>query len=103
MLENINAFVLEARELLMVRPQYKRQIENFDKILKCITHLIYLMLQSAKTEEQKNLVRDLVTDLIRINPRSASTEDTLLHLSISKLNTIRSGYFSDETVVRLQE
>lgn len=57
------------------------------------------MLQSAKTNEQKELVTELVTNLIRINPRSANTEDSLLHLSISKLNTLRSGYFTNEEVI----
>ncbi|KAI4460790.1 hypothetical protein MML48_5g00019050 [Holotrichia oblita] len=85
-----------ARELLMVKPQYKRQLENFDKILKCITHLIYLMLQTSKTKDQRRLVVELVANLIRINPKSATTDDTLLHMCVSKLNTIRSGYFMDE-------
>ncbi|GJQ75780.1 hypothetical protein Trydic_g17851 [Trypoxylus dichotomus] len=85
-----------ARELLMVRPQYKRQLENFDKILKCITHLIYLMLQTSKTKDQRHLVVELVANLIRINPKSAINDDTLLHMCVSKLNTIRSGYFMDE-------
>lgn len=80
----------------MVKPQYKRQLENFDKILKCITHLIYLMLQTSKTKNQRRLVIELVANLIRINPRSATTDDTLLHMCVSKLNTIRSGYFMDE-------
>lgn len=85
-----------ARELLMVRPQYKRQLENFDKILKCITHLVYLMLQTSKTKDQRQLVLELVANLMRINPKSATTDDTLLHMCVSKLNTIRSGYFMDE-------
>lgn len=80
----------------MVKPQYKRQLENFDKILKCITHLIYLMLQTSKTKDQRRLVVELVANLIRINPKSATTDDTLLHMCVSKLNTIRSGYFMDE-------
>ncbi|XP_022900718.1 protein fem-1 homolog C isoform X2 [Onthophagus taurus] len=89
----------DMRQLLNVRPQYQRQLDNFDKILKCITHLIYLMLQTAKTQEQCQLVVDLVTKLIQINPRCATTDETLLHLCVSKLNTIRSGYFSDEQPV----
>lgn len=91
--------IAEARQLLLIRPQFKRQMENFDKILKCITHLIYLMLQTANTTEQMSMVCDQVSKLIRLNPTSASTEDTLLHLCVSKLNTIKSGYFMDEAPV----
>lgn len=71
-------------------------MENFDKILKCITHVIYLMLQTAKTMEQNDHIITLVSQLIRINPRSTSCEDTLLHLCTSKSNTVKSGYFLDE-------
>lgn len=74
-------------------------MDSFDRILKCITHLIYIMIESSKTEEQKNLVTELVTNLIRINPRSSTTGDTLLHLCVSRLNTIRSNYFADDNQV----
>lgn len=88
--------IQEARQLLTIRPQNKRQMDNFDKILKCITYLIFLMLQLVRTDQQMVVVTKLITDLIRINPRSATTEDTLLHLCVSKLNVIKSGYFLDE-------
>jgi len=44
-------------------------------------------------------MREMVTALIRSNPRSASTGDTLLHLCVSRLNTIKSAYFSDDNQV----
>lgn len=91
--------ITEARQLLDVKPSHKRQMDSFDRILKCITHLIYIMIESSKTEEQKNLVTELVTNLIRINPRSSTTGDTLLHLCVSRLNTIRSNYFADDNQV----
>lgn len=71
-------------------------MENFDKILRCVTHVIYLMLQTAKTREQKEDVSNLVSRLIQINPKTTSTEYTLLHMCTSKSNTIKSGYFADE-------
>lgn len=80
----------------MIRPVHKRQVDSFDRILRCITHLIYLMLLTAKTKEQNETVTDLVWNLVKTNPRCVSTEDTLLHLCVSKLNTIRSSYFMDE-------
>ncbi|XP_018336887.1 protein fem-1 homolog C [Agrilus planipennis] len=86
----------EAQRLLKIRPVFKRQVENFDRILKCITHLIYLLLQTAKTEDQMIFVKQIVTNLVCINPTSAVTEDTLLHLCVSKSNTIRSSYFLEE-------
>lgn len=96
MLNEIYLIILEARKLLEIRPQFKRQLENYDKILRCITHVIYLMLQTAKTREEKEHTINLVTRLIQINPRTASSEDTLLHMCTTKSNTIKSGYFQDE-------
>ncbi|XP_067007719.2 protein fem-1 homolog A [Anabrus simplex] len=87
------------RQLLEIRPVQKRQQESFDRILKCITHLIYLMVERAKTDAQKQRVRELVTALIRSNPRSAVTGDTLLHLCVSRLNTIKSSYFQDDNQI----
>lgn len=84
------------RKLLDIRPVYKRQQESFDRILKCLTHLIYLLVETAKTDHQKEIVRDSVKNLVRSNPHSASTGDTLLHLCVSRLNTIKSSYFTDD-------
>lgn len=88
--------IVEIRQLLTIPPIYKRQADFFDKILKCITHLIYLMIQTSSSEEDKATVRQLITDLVRKNVRTVTSEDTILHLCVSKLNTIRSTYFMDE-------
>lgn len=71
-------------------------MENFDKILRCVTHVIYLMLQTAKSREQKDHVTNLITRLIQINPRTTSSEDSILHMCTSKSNNIKSGYFLDD-------
>lgn len=42
-------------------------------------------------------MKKVVEDLINNNIRSACTNDTLLHLCVSRLNVIKSGYFSDGT------
>lgn len=47
-----------ARQLLTIKPVYKKQQENFDKILKCVTHLIYLMISTAKTDDELHKVSD---------------------------------------------
>lgn len=86
----------ECRKLLDIRPVYKRQQESFDRILKCITHLIYLLVETGKTEAERRQVYECVRNLVLANPRSATTGDTLLHLCVSRLNTIKSSYFSDE-------
>jgi hypothetical protein len=39
--------------LLQIRPIYKKQLDNFDKILKCVTHSICLMIETASGCEEK--------------------------------------------------
>lgn len=86
--------------IIKQRPVHKRQQDSYDRILKCVTHLIYLLVETAQTSEQKTEARQLVHKLVKQNPRSASTEDTLLHLCVSRLNTLTSSYFtSDDTQV----
>jgi hypothetical protein len=48
--------IREVRNLLLVRPSHRKQQENFDKVLKCITHLIYLMLMTSKSCDDEKLV-----------------------------------------------
>lgn len=77
---------------------HKKQRENYDRILKCVTHLIYLLIETASTPGEEFETRMLVHKLVKKNPRSSSTEDTLLHLCVSSLNTINSSYFTAEDV-----
>lgn len=93
--------ISEAQELLQIRPVYRKQQENFDRVLKCITHLIYLLLKTAKTVQEKRLVFTSVQGIVRANIRSACTNDTLLHLCVSRLNVIKSGYFTDDNNSRI--
>lgn len=117
-------FFAEARTLLRMKPVYRKQQENFDRVLKCLTHLIYLLVSTAKTDAEKKLVRNLyflklfnfsiysscfcallfqmnesIESIIKNNIRSACTNDTLLHLCVSRLNVIKNGYFSDGTYI----
>lgn len=84
--------------LFKKRPVHKKQRESYDRILKCVTHLIYLLLETAQSDEEKEEVRQLVHNLVRQNPRCASTEDTLLHLCVSRVNTIHSNHFTSEEI-----
>ncbi|XP_023247267.1 protein fem-1 homolog C isoform X2 [Copidosoma floridanum] len=88
----------ESKKLLKHRPVHKRQRESYDRILKCVTHLIYLLTTTAQSEDDKAEMRSLVFDLVKQSPRSSSTEDTLLHLCVSHLNTISSSYFSADEI-----
>ena len=59
-----------------------------------MTHLIYLLVETANSDEEKTLMHELVRGLVKQNPRTVYTEDTLLHLCVSSLNTINSSYFT---------
>lgn len=48
--------LVEARNLLEIRPVHKKQQESFDRMLKCITHLIYLLLMTANDKKEKEKV-----------------------------------------------
>ncbi|XP_031787404.1 protein fem-1 homolog C isoform X1 [Nasonia vitripennis] len=97
----LTAPLIEARQLLEQRPVHKKQRENYDRILKCVTHLIYLLIETASTPAEEFETRMLVHKLVKKNPRSSSTEDTLLHLCVSSLNTINSSYFTAEDVQKI--
>ncbi|XP_050517602.1 protein fem-1 homolog CG6966 isoform X2 [Diabrotica virgifera virgifera] len=88
--------ISEIRLLLNIRPVYKRQLDFFDKLLKCIAHLIYLMVESMSTEDEVASVRTAITNFVRKNIRCVQLGDTILHMCVSKLNTIRSNYFMNE-------
>lgn len=45
--------ITEARNLLRIKPVYRKQQENFDRVLKCVTHLIYLLVSTAKASDEK--------------------------------------------------
>ncbi|XP_035775626.1 protein fem-1 homolog C-like [Anopheles albimanus] len=89
--------IKDALRLISIRPVHRKQQENFDRILKCLTHLMHLMLATAKTPDDHAAIYRAVRGLVASNVRSAITSDTLLHLSLSRLNVIKSGYFSDDT------
>ncbi|XP_015594899.1 protein fem-1 homolog C [Cephus cinctus] len=94
----LTVHLTDARQLLEKRPVHKRQRDSYDRILKCVTHLIYLLVETARSEEEKLETRQLVYDLVRQCPKSASTEDSLLHLCVSSLNTITSSYFTADDI-----
>lgn len=93
--------IVEMRALLSIKPQYKRQLDFFEKIVRCITHLIYLMGETAKTKANIKLMRGLLGQFIQKNIKCVVAGDTILHLCVSRLNTIRSSYFLDEEPIMI--
>lgn len=79
--------------MLEIRPVAKHQVDAFDNIMKCISHVIFLMLEQASLPQEIRVVDDLVKQFIRNNPRSPKTNDTILHLCMSKENVVESPYF----------
>lgn len=90
--------ITEAKRLLSIRPIYKKQQDNFDKMLKCITHLIYLMISTgARSEEKLHLIHTAVYKIVKCGI-STSNQDTLLHMCVSRLNYVKHGYFADHNM-----
>ncbi|CAK1540877.1 unnamed protein product [Leptosia nina] len=95
-------FTLLAEELpgcrtaLRARPVHKKQAETFDRALRCVTHLLHLLLATARDEEQRDAVEAAARRLVSADLRSAHTGDSVLHLCASRLNVVRSTYFADE-------
>ncbi|KAH9528459.1 ankyrin repeat protein mann-cup [Dermatophagoides farinae] len=78
------------KELLRIRPVFKKHQENFDKILKILTYLIYILDANSKTKEQENQTFSLLCRINRINPTN-SNGDSLLHLVVSKTNILKTN------------
>ena len=60
---------------------------------------MYLLVKTARNDKDRHRVYSLISNLVRFNPCSASTGDSLLHLCVSKLNTIKSSYFAEDNQV----
>lgn len=90
--------VAECHALLQIRPISRRQQENFDSIFKCIAHAIYLLIATSNSHEESRLVYLSVRKLVQANITSACTNDSLLHLCVSRLNVIKSGLLNDENL-----
>lgn len=60
-----------------------------------LTHLFYVLNTIQKDERQADAMRQLIIDIHRLNPRNSSG-DTLLHLVVSKSNTMKSNTFLED-------
>ncbi|XP_055634096.1 protein fem-1 homolog C-like [Toxorhynchites rutilus septentrionalis] len=91
----LTANITEIQQLLSVQPADRTQQLNYECILRCLIHLMYLLLSVAKSKIEHLLIRSSVHSLLRQNIRSVS-EETLLHLSVSNTSVMKSKYFNDE-------
>uniref|UniRef100_T1JDN3 Uncharacterized protein n=1 Tax=Strigamia maritima TaxID=126957 RepID=T1JDN3_STRMM len=85
----------ETMRLLRVRPVFKRQQDTFDKILKVVTHLFYIVGAIAKSECETLDMKILFNEILRVNPRNSSG-DTLLHMVVSRANTLKTNTFFED-------
>ena len=86
----------ESLELLRIQPIFKRHNDNFDRILSCLSHLLFLVTKLLKNPNyDRTLARQLLNRLMKIDPRNSSGE-SLLHLAASRDNTIKSSNYFDE-------
>lgn len=95
----IKIFV-DMRELVLIRPSTNIQIQSYENALICILHLIHLLLETADSESRKGLVKNLVRNLVALNPTTVTLEDSLLHLSVSGLTALPGSYLSLSEGVR---
>lgn len=54
------------------------------------------MIETGKSDTNKVIVEKLVRELIKDNIKCFLSGESLLHLCVSKLNTVRSSYFRDD-------
>ncbi|XP_055634118.1 protein fem-1 homolog A-like [Toxorhynchites rutilus septentrionalis] len=89
--------ILETRHLLSVQPISRVQQDNHDNTVRCLTHLIYLLLSTAGNQTERRLVESSVRDLLRHDIRCVRTNESLLHLSVSRLKMLESEYVVDKS------
>ncbi|XP_046449498.1 protein fem-1 homolog A-like [Daphnia pulex] len=82
-------------ELLHVRPVFRRHQDNFDRILNCLSHLLFLLTSIESERPDRTRLVELVCRVVRIDPRT-STGESLLHLAANRDNTIKSSTYFDE-------
>ena len=86
----------EARELLKVTPKFRRQQESYDKVLKIITHLLHLLTRLDRDEETDLSMRRNVHRLLKHVAPVAGNGDTLLHLAVSRSNSLKTQNLFDD-------
>ena len=82
--------------LLEIAPVYKRQQESWDKVLKIISHLLFLVTQLTRVPLLELPLRKKIHRLVHeMDPRTNS-RDSLLHLAVSKSNSLKAHNFFED-------
>lgn len=82
--------------LLEVAPVYKRQQESWDKVLKIISHLLFLVTQLSRAPVLELPLRKKIHRLVHeMDPRTTA-RDSLLHLAVSKSNSLKAQNFFED-------
>lgn len=93
--------IADTEQLLAERPVYRRHLENFDKLLRVLTHLLYVLHALPKQSVAQDAdVRRLVARALAQQPLSAAG-DSLLHLVVSRANTMKPTAFFEEAHVHV--
>ncbi|XP_077501382.1 ankyrin repeat protein mann-cup [Amblyomma americanum] len=88
--------IADTARLLSERPVYRRHLDNFDKLLRVLTHLLYVLHSLPKQNAAQDAdVRRLAARALAQQPRSAAG-DSLLHLVVSRANTMKPTAFFEE-------
>ncbi|OQR73147.1 protein fem-1C-like [Tropilaelaps mercedesae] len=83
-----------AIEQLKQRPVFRKQQENWDRVLKILIHLLHLAEVLPKFPPEKENLRRLTRKLILLNPRMTNG-NSLLHMAVGKVDSLRQSYFDD--------
>lgn len=84
-----------SRRALDVRPVHKRQADAFDRALRCVPPLLFLLLRTARGAGEHERVEERVRRLVRADVRSVAGGDTLLHACVTRLAAARSPLFAE--------
>ncbi|XP_022663373.1 protein fem-1 homolog A-like [Varroa jacobsoni] len=94
LLEKLLQCFPSAIEQLQQRPVFRKQQENWDRVLKVLIHLLHLAEVLAKMSSQKSNLLRLARKLVVLNPRMTNG-NSLLHMAVGKVDSLQQPYFED--------
>ncbi|XP_055634048.1 protein fem-1 homolog CG6966-like [Toxorhynchites rutilus septentrionalis] len=81
----LSSNIIQKRHLIEVQSSQQQQ-KNYDQIVRCLIHLIWILVCTARCEVENELIRNSVLKLTPNDIRSFISNNTLLHLSVSSSN-----------------
>ena len=82
--------------LLELQPVYRRQQESWDKVLRIISHLLHLVTQLARKPVLELPLRRRIHRLVHTMDPRTTQGDSLLHLAVSKSNSLKTQNFFED-------